>query len=119
VAIARVAITVTELPPGTATRSSRGPTPHGRRPGPALVLWGSIALFAVLFAFLSYQLGSGRDPSLGSQASASRPVLVRKVVRRRVVTTIVPTPGRSTVTSGPVTSSYSSSGSAPVTTGAS
>ena len=92
-----------------------------RRPSPALVLWGSIALFAVLFAFLVYQFSTGQDPSLSAQASAtaSRPVLVRKVVRRRVVTTVVPTPGRSTVTSGPITSSYSSSGGPPVTTSAS
>jgi hypothetical protein len=72
----------------------------------------------VLFAFLTFQLGSGNGFSSGG-ATASRPVLVRKVVKRRVVTTLVPTPGRSTVTSGPVSSSYSSSGGAPVTTGAS
>lgn len=111
---------MTELPPGTPARSASrgGPAPRGRRPGPAAVIWGSIALFAVLFAFLTFQLSSGKGLSLGG-AAASRPVLVRKVVKRRVVTTIVPTPGRSTVTSGPVTSSYSSSGVAPIATSAS
>lgn len=88
-----------------------------RRPGPGAVLWGSIALFAVLFALLTYQLSAASGPSLG--ATASRPVQVRKVIKRRVVTTIVPTPGANTVSSGPVTSSVASSGAAPVTTSAS
>jgi hypothetical protein len=87
--------------------------PRARRPGPALVIWGSIVLFAVMFAFLTYQL------SAGLASSAPRPVLVRKVIKRRVVTTVVPTPGPSTVTAGPVSSAYSSSGAAPVTTSAS
>lgn len=56
------------------------------------MIWSSVALFAVLLALLTYQLGS-------AQAPQARPVLVRKVIKRRVVTTVVPTPGRSTVTS--------------------
>ncbi len=115
-----MAITVTELSPQTPVRPApRGdPASRGRRPGPALVFSGSIALFAVLLAFLTYQLSSGRDPSLGG-AVASRPVLVRQVIKSRVITTILPTPGRSSVSSsGPSVGSLSSS-SAPVTTGAS
>lgn len=88
-----------------------------RRPGPAAVVWSSIALFAVLFALLTYQLGS----NLGVGSTASRPTLVRKVVKRKVVTTVVPTPGRSTVAAGPATTSESGAAveAAPVTTGAS
>jgi len=83
-----------------------------RRPGPAAVIWGSIALFAVLFALFTYQLAAPSQPQ--------QQVLVRKVVKRRVVTTVVPTPGESTVTAGPaVSSTESSAGAAPVTTGAS
>jgi hypothetical protein len=89
--------------------------PRTRRPGPALVVWGSIALFGVLFALLTYQLSAAEAPK-----AAARPVLVRQVVKRRVVTTIVPTPGRSTVTSsGSVAGAVSSSEPAPVTTSAS
>ena len=107
-----MAITVTELPPDTPARPA--PAPRGRRPGPALVIWSSIALFAAMFAILTYQLSAAQAPS------ASRPVLVRQVVKRRVVTTILPTPGRSSVTSsGAVAGSVSSSGYAPVTTSAS
>ncbi len=84
-----------------------------RRPGPALVIWGSIALFAILFALFTYQLSAPAEPT--------QQVLVRKVVKRRIVTTVVPTPGASTVTAGPaVSSTQSISGAAaPVTTGAS
>lgn len=92
---------------------------RARRPGPATVLWGSIALFAVLFALLTYQLSAGSSSALTGSTASARPIQVRKVIKRRVVTTIVPTPGPSTVTSGPVTSSVASSGPAPVTTSAS
>ena len=77
------------------------------------MIWGSVALFAVMFALLTYQLSA-------AQAPESRPVVVRQVVKRRVVTTVVPTPGPSSVTSsGQVTSSAPSAESAPVTTSAS
>ncbi len=87
-----------------------------RRPGAAPVFWATALTFAALFAFLTYQLSIGKDPSLS--ATASRPVEVRKVIKRRVVTTIVPSPGANTVTSSPATSSSYSSAAA-VTTGAS
>ena len=93
-----------------------------RRPGPGLVLWGSVALFAVLFALLTYQLSAGSDPSL-SGATAAAPVQVRKVIKRRIVTTIVPSPGTTSVSSGPATSSSAESSveapAEPVTTSAS
>jgi hypothetical protein len=84
-----------------------------RRPGPALVVWGSIALFAVLFALLTYQLSS-------AQPAPPRPVVIRKVVKRRVITTVVPTPGENTVSaSAAVGSESGASAPAPVTTSAS
>lgn len=77
------------------------------------MIWGSVALFAAMFALLTYQLGSGQPP-------APRPVLVRKVIKHRVVTTVVPTPGHSAVTtSGQVAAATPPSEYAPVTTGAS
>lgn len=80
-----------------------------RRPSPALVVWSSI----VLFALLTYQLSASQPPT-------PRPVLVRKVVKRRVVTTVVPSPGRNTVSSsGGSLAEGSSPAYAPVTTGAS
>lgn len=113
---------VTEPSPRTPARPPRGgPAPRARRPGPALVIWGSIALFAVLFALLTYRLSAGNDPLLGG-AAAPRPVLVRKVVKRRIVTTIVAGAGSSSVSSGPVTTSSAPAASyagTPIVTGAS
>jgi hypothetical protein len=86
---------------------------RARRPNPALVVWSSIALFALLFALLTYQLSASQPP-------APRPVLVRKVLKRRVITTIVPTAGRDTVSSsGGSLSEATSPSYAPLTTGAS
>jgi len=88
-------------------------TRTAHRPKPALVVWSSIVLFALLFALLTYQLNA-------SQLPAPRPVLVRKVLKRRVVTTVVPTPGRNTVSSsGGSLAEASTPSYAPLTTGAS
>jgi hypothetical protein len=107
-AVARVAAASTTEEMAAVTER-----PRGHRPGPALVISGSIALFAVLFALLTSQLAASEPPP-------PRPVVVRQVVKRRVVTTIVPTPGPSTVTaSGQVAGSTPASGYAPVTTSAS
>jgi len=96
----------------TERRSQTKPGGRTRRPGPATVIWGSIALFAVLFALFTYQLSAPGQPR--------QQVLVRKVVKRRVVTTVAPTPGESTVTSGPVVSATQpAAAAAPVTTSAS
>jgi hypothetical protein len=83
-----------------------------RRPGIGPVIWGSVALFAALFAFLTYQLSSSQPP-------APRPVLVRKVIKRRVVTTVAPTPGHTAVTTSGGQIAAPPSEYAPVTTGAS
>lgn len=88
-----------------------------RRPGPGAVLWGSVALFAVLFALLTFQFSASSESS--GTGVAARPVQVRKVIKRRIVTTIVPSPGTTSVSSGPVTSSATSEPPAPVTTSAS
>jgi len=88
------------------------PARKSRRPGPALVVWSSIVLFGVLFALLTYQLSASQPPP--------RPVVVRKVLKRRIVTTYVPTPGRNSISSsGAIAAESSSPAYTPVTTGAS
>jgi hypothetical protein len=89
------------------------------RPGGARVFWVSILLFAALFALLTYRFAVGQDPSLAGATAAAPPVQLRKVIKRRVVTTIVPSPGVNTVSAGAATSSSYSSGAEPVVTGAS
>jgi hypothetical protein len=88
---------------------------RSRRPRASLVFWGSILLFAALFALLVYRF------SLEQQATqpTAKTLQVRKVIKRRVVTTIVPSPGKNSVSSSPVSSSSYSSGAAAVVTGAS
>lgn len=91
----------------TAKRAPTG------RPSSARIYWVSVLLFAALFAFLTYTF-------IGEQTAPPRPVVqVRKVIKRRVITTIVPTPGQNSVSAGSVSSSGYTAGSEPVTTGAS
>lgn len=88
---------------------------RSKRPSASLVFWASIVLFAALFALLAYRFSVEQQ---ATQATA-RAVQVRKVIKRRVVTTIVPSPGQNTVSSGPVSSSSYASGAEPVVTSAS
>ena len=89
--------------------------PRAKRPPASLVFWASILLFAALFALLAYRF------SVEQQASqpTAQAVQVRKVIKRRVVTTIVPSPGRTSVSSGPVSSSSYAPEAEPVVTSAS
>ena len=83
-----------------------------KRPRSARVYWVSVLLFTALFALLTYRFAS-------EQTTPTAPVVqVRKVIKRRVITTIVPTPGQNSVSAGPVTSSGSYSPE-PVVTSAS
>jgi hypothetical protein len=90
------------------------PRPTVTKPGGAAVFWVSLALFGVLFALLTYQLS--RAGATGGGAVATGPVQVRKVVKRRVVTTVIPSPGVDRVTSGPTTTSGGEIPSEPITT---
>lgn len=103
-------VAMTEAAPAKRAREKRAPS---GRPHSARIYWVSVMLFAALFAFLTYTF-------MVEQTPPSRPVVqVRKVIKRRVITTIVPTPGQNSVSAGPVSSSGYTAGSEPVTTGAS
>jgi hypothetical protein len=81
----------------------------------------SAALFIAALGFLAYQLAQGRDPALGSSATVAdkpkRPVItVRRIIKRRVITTVVPAPEPSAtpVSSGAAPSgTYSAPSAAP------
>ncbi len=115
------------VPPSPPVERGAKTAPRSGRPGPGVVISGAIALFAVTFGFLTYQLRSGHDPALGAQALASqaRPVLVRRVIKHKIITRVVPTPGASGTTvstsGAPATTSTAAvaPAPAPVTTGAS
>ena len=54
---------MTERPAPTTER----PTPRRRagKPGPLPTVFAALAIFAVAFEFLAFQLSPGRDPALG------------------------------------------------------
>ena len=59
--------------------------PANRRPGSAPVFWISIALFCLLLGLVTHRLAGESGSAEGTAAEPSR-----KVIVRRVVTTIVP-----------------------------
>ena len=65
------------------------PARSKRRPGAAPVFWTSMALFCVLLGLLTYRFSIGQDPS-GVGAEVTESPVRRKVIVRRVVTTVVP-----------------------------
>lgn len=90
------------------------------RPRPIATIVAAVATFAAVLALLAWQVRSGRDPALGAGkavqvAAAPRRVLVRKIVRRIIVTQVVQTDdGPQLVTASvPVRSSGSVVQSAP------
>ena len=106
---------MTERPAPTPER----PTPRRRegKPRPLPTVFAALAIFAVAFEFLAFQLSSGRDPAVGAGAAVSTPVTMTRPAKKLVITKVIP--------AGAVgsSSSYSSSGSAaapaPVTTSSS
>lgn len=90
------------------------PARRRRKPSPVAVFVTSAALFLAALGFLAFQVAQGRDPSLGPDALVAakpqRPVVtVRRIIKRRVITTVIPA---ETGTAGSSPGSYST-GSAP------
>jgi hypothetical protein len=74
---------------------------EGRRrrgPGPSIVILSSVAAFLAILAFLAFQLRMGRDPALAKPTKLvevkpqPQRVVVRKIVRRYVITRVIPAP---------------------------
>ena len=109
------------------TTESTPPRRKPRRRLSAIPVFAAMAvLFLATFVFLTLELIGGRDPALGAKALDSvkpeRPVVVvRKVIKRRVITTVVPSDPviSSSGSTGTYSGGYSSGGStyvAPATT---
>jgi hypothetical protein len=67
-------------------------------PRPIATIAAAVAIFVTVLVLLAWQVRSGRDPALGAAktarvAPAPRRVLVKKVVRRVIVTKVVQTDG--------------------------
>jgi hypothetical protein len=87
------------------------------------VLWASGAAFLGLFAALAVQLRLGHDPALGAGRAAPpaspRPVLIRRVIERRVIVRVIPAASSDPAqpTAGGSASARRAVVSAPVVTG--
>lgn len=85
------------------------PARKRRKPSPVAVFVTSATLFLAALGFLAFQLAQGRDPSLGAGAlTADKPqrpvVTVRRIIKRHVITTVVPAETGSTLASAGSTS---------------
>ncbi len=87
----------------------RRPGPR-RRPKALPTVIAAVAVFAVAFEFLAFQLSSGRDPAIGSTTAAvsqaARPVKKRLVITRVIApssagTSSTTSAGAATVTPAP------------------
>jgi hypothetical protein len=97
-----------------------GPRARPRKPRPLPTVLAALAVFAVAFEFLAFQLSSGRDPAVGATPVAAAPSTKTRPAKKIVITKVIPASGG---TVGGSASSYSSSGSvaapAPVTSSSS
>jgi hypothetical protein len=77
-----------------------------------------VAVFAVAFEFLAFQLSAGKDPAVGPGVAATTPVAKTRPAKKLVITKVIPAGNGS-----PAASSSSTSGSvaapAPVITASS
>ena len=89
-----------------------------KKPGPLPTFFAALAVFAVAFEFLAFQLSAGKDPALGPAGTASAPVAKVRPAKKLVITKVIPAGGGSGTAP-----TYSSSGSvaapAPVVTSSS
>ena len=106
-----------------STEQRPGPKPARQRPAkprPLPTVMAALAVFAVAFEFLAFQLSAGKDPALGGGATASTPVVNARPAKKLVITKVIPAGNG---TAGASSSTFSSSGSvagqAPVTTSSS
>ena len=98
---------------------SQPPRPERpKKPGPLPTFLAALAVFAVAFEFLAFQLSAGRDPALGPGPTASAPPAKTRPAKKLVITKLIPAGNGSAAAPA-----YSSSGSvaapAPVVTSSS
>lgn len=90
-----------------------------RGPSASTVIFGSLAAFLAVLAFLAFQVRAGKDPALGHSTVAQvqqqpRRVVLRKVEDDYVITKVIPAQGGSVGAQPALTTGSSSSSSAPV-----
>jgi hypothetical protein len=80
----------------------------------------ALAVFAVAFEFLAFQLSAGKDPAVGPGTTASAPVVKARPAKKLVITRVIPAGnGPAGASSSTSSSSGSVAAQAPVTTSSS
>ena len=92
------------------------PAPR-RRPKALPTVLAAVAVFAVAFEFLAFQLSSGRDPAIGGATSAvTRQAAARPVNKRLVITRVIAPSSAGTSSTTSIGAATATAAPAPVTT---
>lgn len=90
---------MTESPSKDGSISAAKRPARRGKPSAIPVFLALAALILGSFAYLTVELVRGNDPALGPDAIAAvtpkRPTIIRKVIKRKIVTTVVPAPSAS------------------------
>lgn len=87
----------------------RAPRPRRGKPAPLPTVLAALAIFAVAFEFLAFQLSAGKDPALGPGTPAAPVAAKSRPAKKIVITKVIPAAGGTAGSS----STYSSSGAVP------
>ena len=98
---------MTERSDHAAPAGQRPPRPRRSKPAPLPTVLAALAIFAVAFEFLAFQLSAGKDPALGPATPTTPVVAKSRPAKKIVITKVIPAGGG---TAGGPTSTYSSSG---------
>jgi hypothetical protein len=103
--------------PDPAERPARQAPQSKPRPLPTVL--AALAVFAVAFEFLAFQLSSGKDPAVGAPVAAGTPHPKTRPAKKLIITKVVPATGGAA--GGSTSGSWSGSvaAPAPVTTSSS
>jgi hypothetical protein len=91
------------------TERSEGRAPR-RKPHPLPTALAALAVFAVAFEFLAFQLTSGRDPAVGATAVTGTTSTKSRPAKKLIITKVIPAAG---ATASGSTAGYPSSGAVP------
>lgn len=92
------------------------PAPR-RRPKALPTVLAAVAVFAVAFEFLAFQLSSGRDPAIGgATAAVTRQAAARPVNKRLVITRVIAPSSAGTSRTTSAGAATATAAPAPVTT---
>src|SRR5689334_22202713 len=91
----------------TERADSRHRSAASGRPRPLPTVLAALAVFAVAFEFLAFQLSAGKDPALGTGVATTAPVSKTRPAKKLIITKVIPAAGGAGVGGG---TSYSTSG---------